>query len=122
MFRAIREQVETIFREDPAAKSVLEIVLCYPGFHAILAHRLAHRLYGWGVPLLPRMISHIQPLSHGHRDPPGRDHRTPVLHRPRLGGGDRRNHRDRRRRAAVPGRNAGRHRQRARQAPSDDRQ
>ena len=45
MFRAIREQIDTIFREDPAAKSVLEIVLCYPGFHAILLHRLAHRLY-----------------------------------------------------------------------------
>ena len=44
MFRAIKEQIDTIFREDPAAKSVIEIVLCYPGFHAILAHRLAHEL------------------------------------------------------------------------------
>lgn len=57
MFQAIREQIQTIFREDPAAKSVIEIVLCYPGFHAILAHRLAHKLYRWGVPLLPRLIS-----------------------------------------------------------------
>jgi serine O-acetyltransferase len=57
MFRAIREQIDTIFREDPAAKSVLEIVLCYPGFHAILLHRLAHKLYGWEVPLAPRLIS-----------------------------------------------------------------
>jgi serine O-acetyltransferase len=57
MFRAIKEQIDTIFREDPAAKSVLEIVLCYPGFHAILLHRLAHKLYGWGVPLAPRVIS-----------------------------------------------------------------
>jgi len=38
---AIREQIDTIFREDPAAKSVLEIFLCYPGFHAILLHRVA---------------------------------------------------------------------------------
>ncbi len=59
MFRAIREQVQTIFREDPAAKSVVEILLCYPGFHAVLAHRLAHKLYGWGVPLLPRFISQV---------------------------------------------------------------
>ena len=44
MFRTIREQVETIFREDPAAKSVIEVVFCYPGFHAILLHRLAHEL------------------------------------------------------------------------------
>ena len=57
MFAAIREQVETIFREDPAAKSVIEIVLCYPGFHAALFHRLAHRLYRAGVPFVPRAIS-----------------------------------------------------------------
>jgi len=59
MFQTVREQIDTIFREDPAAKSVLEIFLCYPGFHAILAHRTAHRLYRWGVPLLPRFISQV---------------------------------------------------------------
>jgi serine O-acetyltransferase len=59
MFRAIREQIDTIFREDPAAKSVVEIFLCYPGFHAVLAHRLAHKLYGWRVPILPRFISQV---------------------------------------------------------------
>jgi serine O-acetyltransferase len=59
MLRAIREQIDTIFREDPAAKSVLEIFLCYPGFHAVLAHRLAHRLYSWRVPILPRFISQV---------------------------------------------------------------
>jgi serine O-acetyltransferase len=57
MFRTIKEQIETIFREDPAAKSTLEILLCYPGLHAILLHRLAHRIGRWGVPLLPRVIS-----------------------------------------------------------------
>jgi serine O-acetyltransferase len=59
MFRAIREQIDTIFREDPAAKSVVEILTCYPGFHAVLAHRLAHTLYRWRVPLLPRVISQV---------------------------------------------------------------
>jgi len=59
MFQAVREQIATIFREDPAAESVIEIFLCYPGFHAILLHRLAHRLYGWRVPLAPRVISQI---------------------------------------------------------------
>jgi len=59
MFQAIREQFETIFREDPAAKSAVEIFFCYPGFHAILAHRFAHTLYNWRVPLLPRVISQI---------------------------------------------------------------
>src|SRR5574340_531920 len=57
MFRAIREQIDTIFREDPAAKSTLEIFLCYPGFHAVLFHRLAHKLWNWRTPLLPRLIS-----------------------------------------------------------------
>jgi len=59
VFRAIREQIDTIFREDPAARSVIEIFLCYPGFHAILAHRLAHKLYLLRVPLIPRVISQI---------------------------------------------------------------
>src|SRR5271154_7100314 len=45
MFETIREQIETVFRRDPAARSALEIVLCYPGFHAALLHRLAHSLY-----------------------------------------------------------------------------
>ncbi|HWB85135.1 MAG TPA: hypothetical protein VG675_19365, partial [Bryobacteraceae bacterium] len=59
MFRTIREQIDTIFREDPAAKSALEIFFCYPGFHAVLAHRLSHKLYLWKVPLLPRVISQM---------------------------------------------------------------
>ena len=71
MFRSIREQVDTIFREDPAAKSVLEIILCYPGFHAILLHRLAHRLYNAGVPLLPRFMSQIGRFLTGIEIHPG---------------------------------------------------
>ena len=59
MFRAIREQIDTIFREDPAAKSVLEIVFCYPGFHAILLHRVAHKLYQLGFNLPSRMLSQL---------------------------------------------------------------
>jgi serine O-acetyltransferase len=59
MFAAIREQIDTIFREDPAAKSVIEIVLCYPGFHAVLVHRLAHRLYNSGFNLTARIVSQI---------------------------------------------------------------
>ena len=53
----LREQVETIFREDPAATSLIEIILCYPGFHAIILHRLAHRLYRARWFLLARLIS-----------------------------------------------------------------
>jgi serine O-acetyltransferase len=71
MFRTIREQIDTIFREDPAAKSVLEIVLCYPGFHAILCHRLAHRLYRMRMPLVPRVISQISRFLTGIEIHPG---------------------------------------------------
>jgi serine O-acetyltransferase len=71
MFRDIREQFETIFREDPAAKSAVEIFFCYPGFHAILAHRLAHKLYRWNVPLLPRVISQISRFFTGIEIHPG---------------------------------------------------
>jgi len=71
MFQAIREQFDTIFREDPAAKSVVEIFFCYPGFHAILAHRLAHKLYRWNVPLLPRLISQVSRFVTGIEIHPG---------------------------------------------------
>jgi serine O-acetyltransferase len=59
MFRAIKEQIDTIFREDPAAKSVIEILFCYPGFHAVLLHRLAHKLYTAGFPVVGRIISQL---------------------------------------------------------------
>ena len=59
MFSAIKEQIDTIFREDPAAKSVIEILFCYPGFHAVLLHRLAHRLYTAGFPVVGRIISQL---------------------------------------------------------------
>jgi serine O-acetyltransferase len=71
MLRAIREQIQTIFREDPAAKSVLEVFLCYPGFHAILLHRLAHKLYKMNVPLVPRMISQFTRFTTGIEIHPG---------------------------------------------------
>ena len=71
MFRAIREEIDTILEQDPAAKSVLEIVLLYPGFHAILLHRLAHRLFRAGVPFLPRFISQLSRFLTGIEIHPG---------------------------------------------------
>jgi serine O-acetyltransferase len=71
MFAAIREQLDTIFREDPAAKSVLEIVLCYPGFHAILMHRLSHRLFRAGLPIVPRFLSQVSRFFTGIEIHPG---------------------------------------------------
>ena len=71
MFGAIREQIETVFREDPAAHSVVEILTCYPGVHAILLHRLAHKLYRWQWPLLPRLISQLSRWLTGIEIHPG---------------------------------------------------
>jgi serine O-acetyltransferase len=71
MFRAIREQIDTVFERDPAAKSTLEILLCYPGLHAILFHRIAHRLYQWNIPLLPRLLSQVSRFLTGVEIHPG---------------------------------------------------
>jgi serine O-acetyltransferase len=71
MFQAIREQIDTVFRRDPAARSVLEIVLCYPGFHAVLLHRMAHRLYGAGWFLPARMVSQFSRTMTGIEIHPG---------------------------------------------------
>ncbi len=71
MFAAIREQIDTVFRRDPAARSALEIWLCYPGFHAILLHRLAHRMYtgGWFTPA--RVVSQLSRALTGIEIHPG---------------------------------------------------
>ncbi|HSB16970.1 MAG TPA: serine O-acetyltransferase [Bryobacteraceae bacterium] len=71
MFRTIKEQVDTIFREDPAAKSVLEILLCYPGFHAVLLHRLAHKFYRWNIPVIARVMSQVSRFFTGIEIHPG---------------------------------------------------
>src|SRR5436190_10208373 len=71
MFRAIREQIDTVFREDPAARSTVEIILCYPGFQAILLHRVAHYLYKWGLPLFPRVLSQVSRFFTGIEIHPG---------------------------------------------------
>jgi serine O-acetyltransferase len=71
MFRAIREQINTVFRGDPAAKSALEIFFCYPGFHAILLHRASHRLYLAGFSLLARIVSQFNRTVTGIEIHPG---------------------------------------------------
>jgi serine O-acetyltransferase len=71
MFHTISEQIDTVFERDPAAKSRLEILLCYPGLHAVLLHRVAHRLYQWNVPLLPRVMSQFSRFLTGIEIHPG---------------------------------------------------
>ena len=71
MFRGIREQVQTVFKHDPAAKSSVEVLLCYPGVHAILLHRIAHRLYKARLFVLARLLSHLSRLLTGIEIHPG---------------------------------------------------
>lgn len=71
MFATIREQFETVFRRDPAARSRLEIVLCYPGFHAMLFHRLAHGIYNAGWFTLARVVSQFSRTVTGIEIHPG---------------------------------------------------
>jgi serine O-acetyltransferase len=55
-FKAIRADMEAILARDPAARSRLEVALCYPGFHAVLLHRVAHSCWNKGLKLLARAI------------------------------------------------------------------
>jgi serine O-acetyltransferase len=71
MFRAIREQIDTVFHGDPAAKSALEIFFCYPGFHSILLHRAAHRMHLKGFTLLARIVSQFNRTVTGIEIHPG---------------------------------------------------
>ena len=59
MFKTIHEDVQSVLDRDPAARNVLEVLLCYPGLHAIWAHRLSHRLWKGGFKLIARAISQI---------------------------------------------------------------
>src|ERR1051326_971124 len=67
----IREQFDTVFQRDPAARSVLEIVLCYPGFHAVLLHRMAHGLYRRKWFTLARVVSQFSRTITGIEIHPG---------------------------------------------------
>lgn len=59
MFERIRNDIKVIFERDPAAQSVLEIFLCYPGFHAMRFHHVSHWLWTHDFRLLARLLSHI---------------------------------------------------------------
>ncbi|MBS4023533.1 MAG: serine O-acetyltransferase [Dethiobacter sp.] len=69
--RRIKEDVRAIFERDPAAKTLLEVLICYPGLHALLFHRLAHALHRRGLVLLPRLISHFSRMITGIEIHPG---------------------------------------------------
>lgn len=59
MWERLREDLNCVFDRDPAARTRFEVVTTYPGFHAVLAHRLSHSLFRNGMPWLARVISNI---------------------------------------------------------------
>jgi len=59
MFRIIRADIHSIFERDPAARSVLEVLVCYPGLHALWGHRMSRWLWGHGLKLPGRWVSHL---------------------------------------------------------------
>ncbi len=67
----LKKDISAIFERDPAAKTFWEVILCYPGLHAILLYRMAHSLHQRGLILLPRVISQIARLVSGVEIHPG---------------------------------------------------
>src|SRR4030065_138829 len=71
MFRLIRNDIRVIFERDPAAQSVPEILFCYPGFHAMRFHHVAHWLWNNNFRFFARFLSHISRMLTGIEIHPG---------------------------------------------------
>ena len=70
MFSLLREDIQTVFVKDPAARSILE-VLTYPGLHALWLHRVAHKLWQSKAKLLARCLSQLSRFFTGIEIHPG---------------------------------------------------
>ncbi len=70
-WQAIKADFQIVFERDPAARSWLEILFCYPGFHALIFHRVAHWLYRHKISFLPRWLSHLSRFLTGIEIHPG---------------------------------------------------
>lgn len=71
MFEGIKEDIKTVFSNDPAAKSTIEVILCYPGLHALWFHKIAHYFWKKNHKLIGRFISHINRFFTGIEIHPG---------------------------------------------------
>lgn len=71
MLSTLLADFRIIFERDPAARNWLEVLLCYPGLQALLFHRIAHGLNVLGIPLIPRLISHLGRFLTGIEIHPG---------------------------------------------------
>src|SRR6266704_254486 len=71
MLTRIREDIACVFERDPAARSTWEVMTCYPGFHALLIHRLAHGFWRMKMRWLGRFVSHVSRFLAGIEIHPG---------------------------------------------------
>ncbi|MCK5317229.1 MAG: serine O-acetyltransferase, partial [Anaerolineales bacterium] len=71
MFKTLKEDIQTVFAKDPAARSRLEVIFCYPGLHALWFHRLAHLLWRYKIRFLARFASHVSRFLTGIEIHPG---------------------------------------------------
>ncbi|HET9651091.1 MAG TPA: serine O-acetyltransferase [Usitatibacter sp.] len=71
MFSRIREDIRCVFDRDPAARTVWEVLTCYPGFHALQLHRVSHALWKARLRWLARFMSHITRFLTGIEIHPG---------------------------------------------------
>ena len=71
MINTIKSDIAIIKERDPAARGILEIFLCYPGFQAIFLHRFTHKLWNLKLPLIPRILSQINRTITGIEIHPG---------------------------------------------------
>lgn len=70
-WQVLRRDIEAVFERDPAARSVMEVLLCYPGLHAVWGYRVAHALWTRGFKLAGRWISHAVRFLTGIEIHPG---------------------------------------------------
>ncbi len=71
MFGLIKEDIQTVFAKDPAARTIWEVLTCYPGLHALWLHRIAHFLWQHRFLFLARLLSHINRFLTGIEIHPG---------------------------------------------------
>jgi serine O-acetyltransferase len=71
IYEMMKEDIQTVFRKDPAARSVLEVLICYPGLHAVWMHRIAHSLWLRELWFFARLFSHVNRFLTGIEIHPG---------------------------------------------------
>ncbi|MHB1646879.1 MAG: serine O-acetyltransferase [Candidatus Acididesulfobacter diazotrophicus] len=71
MFKTIKEDIDSVFERDPAARSTIEVLLCYPGLHAIYFHKISHFLWIHKLKLLARLVSQFARFITGIEIHPG---------------------------------------------------